>query len=90
VGGGIVLDVGDELLRHRCYQRRRGDRGCAVPHQEPDHLPGALEFGDEHVEVHPIDALDLELNVIGQDIGNRAGNLMTSSDRRVGHGQPPL
>ena len=72
VGGGVVLDIGDELSGHRRDQRGRGDREPAVPHQVTGHLAGALQFGDEHVEIHPIDALDLELHMIGQHIMNRA------------------
>jgi hypothetical protein len=67
-----VLDVGYELLRDRCDQCGRGDREPTVAHQEPGDLAGALQLGDEHVEIHPVDALDLELDVIGQHIGNRA------------------
>jgi hypothetical protein len=43
-----------------------------VPHQEPGHLAGALQFRDVDVEIHPIDRFDLELNVFVEHIRNRA------------------
>lgn len=64
LGPGEAGDVGDELLRHGRHQRGRGDRSPSVSGQEPHDLTGALQLRDEHVEVHPVDALDLEHDVI--------------------------
>ena len=73
VGCGEVVDVGDELFGHRCDQGGRGDREPAMAHQEPDDLAGALQLRHEDVEVHPVDALDLEPHMIGEHIGCRTG-----------------
>jgi hypothetical protein len=48
--------------------RRSGTRGAA---QEAGYLAGALQLGDEDVEIQPVDALDLELHVLAEHIGNR-------------------
>jgi hypothetical protein len=72
VGCGEVVDVGDELPRHRRHQRGRGDREAPVAHQEPRHLAGALQLRPEHAPVHPVDGLDLEHHLLGHDIGNSA------------------
>jgi hypothetical protein len=72
VGCGEVVDVGDELPRHRRHQRGRGDREAPVAHQEPRHLAGALQLRPEHAPVHPVDGLDLEHHLLGHDIGNGA------------------
>jgi len=72
VSGGKVLDVSDEPLGHRSHQRGRSDREPPVPHQEPGHLPGALQLRDENVQIHPVDALDLEPNMSSQHLRCRA------------------
>ena len=71
-GLGVVADRGDELPVHRGHQRGRGDREPPVAHQVPRDLPGALQLRDEDVEVHPVDALDLEPDVISHHVADRA------------------
>jgi hypothetical protein len=43
-----------------------------MPDEEPRRTTGVLQPGLVHVEVHPVDALDLEAHMTGQDIGNSA------------------
>lgn len=72
VRGGIASDVGDELAGHRGNESGRGDGEAPVPHEVAGHLTGALQLGDVDVEVHPVDALDLEQHVLAQHLSDRA------------------
>jgi len=39
-----------------------------VPHQEAGDLAGALQLGNEDVEIQPVDALDLELHMLAEHL----------------------
>jgi len=43
-----------------------------MPDEEPGRPSGVLQPRLVHIEVHPVDRLDLEPHVPGQDIGNGA------------------
>jgi hypothetical protein len=59
--------VGD--LRQRC---RRGDLHTKLALQIADQSRRVLQLGHIDVQVHPVDALDLEPHVIGKDISDGA------------------
>jgi len=64
-----VVDIGDERLGHRIHQRRGGVGVTAVAGEERGRPRAVLQPGLPHVEVHPVDRLDLEDHMAGQDIG---------------------
>jgi hypothetical protein len=43
-----------------------------VADEESLHSAAVLQLGLEDVQVHPVDRLDLEHHVIGQDVGDSA------------------
>jgi len=43
-----------------------------MPDEEPSRASGVLQPWLVHVEIHPVDRLDLERHMPGQDIGNGA------------------
>ena len=65
-----VVDVRDEGLGHRIHQRGRGELITPVPDEEDRHPAAVLQPGLIDVEVHPVDALDLQHHVIGQDVSS--------------------
>jgi hypothetical protein len=69
-GGDEVMDVRDERLRHRVHQRRGRKLVTAVPDEEAASPGAVLQPGLPDVEVHPVDALNLETHMIGKDISN--------------------
>jgi hypothetical protein len=73
MGGHEVVQVGDERLGHLGHQRRRGVDEPAVADEERGRPTGVLQLRLIHVEIHPVDALDLERHVAGQDFGGAAG-----------------
>jgi hypothetical protein len=67
------LDLGVERLGP-VRQHGGGSNGLAqVLPDEPHHPEVALQFRDVQVAVDTVDALQLEDNVAGQDIGGRTG-----------------
>jgi hypothetical protein len=69
---GVAADRGHERLAHRRHQRGGRDRVPPVAGQEPHDLPDPLQLRDIDVEVEPIDRLDFELHMTGQDISSSA------------------
>jgi NAD(P)-dependent dehydrogenase (short-subunit alcohol dehydrogenase family) len=73
-GSGILLDeafhVMDEASAEGSQQRRGGERLPAVKPQKRRHAPLRLQPRLVHVQVHPIDRLDLEHHMLGQDISS--------------------
>jgi hypothetical protein len=67
-----MIYVGDEPLGHLGQQSRRSIGEPAVANEEARRLGCVLQPRLVQVEVHPVDRLDLECNVAGQDIGNGA------------------
>jgi hypothetical protein len=51
---------------------RRGHPVATVLAEETDYALGKLQLGDIDVQVHPVDALDLERDVPGQHVRHRA------------------
>jgi hypothetical protein len=66
------VDVGDERLGHRVHQRCRGVVVAAVAHEEALHPTAVRQPGLPHVQIHPVDRLHLEGDVIVEDIGDAA------------------
>jgi len=60
----------DEGLADRVHQGRGGKRVPAVVAEERDHAPLVLELGDVHVEVHAINALDFQRDVLPENLGD--------------------
>ena len=64
------VDGGPEPLADRFHHHRRGEGLPAVLAKEVDHAAFRLQPGDVEVEVHPVDALQLPGDVVGDDVGN--------------------
>ena len=67
-----ALDVLDEALGERVHEGRGGEGVAQVAPEEADDTHLVLEFWHVHVEVHPIDGLDLEGHVVAQHVGHTA------------------
>src|SRR5512135_1468222 len=65
-----TLDRGDEGLADRVHESRGGEGLTAVEPEEGSDASFGLEPGLIDVEVHAVDALDLEGQVLAEDIGN--------------------
>jgi hypothetical protein len=65
------LDIAVEGLRSVPEHRGRGHRHPQVLPDEPDHAQVALQPRHVHVAVDPVDALQLEGHMAGQDISGR-------------------
>jgi len=63
---------GTERIGDLAQRRGRGDRQVELA-VDVAHDPGrVLQLGDVDVEIHPVDRLDLEDGVLGNDIGHTA------------------
>jgi hypothetical protein len=69
--GDEVVDVRDERLGHRVHQRRRGISVTAVAGEERCRPRAMLQPRLPHVQVHPVDRLDLQHDMAGKDISSR-------------------
>jgi hypothetical protein len=67
---GVTTNAGDEVLAHRRHQRRGRDLETPMPGQKPDDLSDTLQLRDIDVQVHPVDGLDFEHHVLGEDISS--------------------
>ena len=65
------LDRRDEGLADRIHQRRGGERVATMRAEEVRHPALVLQLRHVDVEVHPVDALDLERRVLGEDLARR-------------------
>jgi hypothetical protein len=70
--GDETVNVGNERLGHRVHQRRGGVVVTAVADEKPLHPTPVGQPGLPHVEIHPVDRLNLEDHMIGEDIGDSA------------------
>jgi hypothetical protein len=72
----MVTGEGVHGVDERFRDRRQDDRGGhRQPHLVVDVLHeagGVLQPRHVHVQVHPVDRLDLEHHVLGQDVGDGA------------------
>ena len=59
-------------LRDRVHQRRGREGEPRWPRKKPDHARRVLQLGDIEVQVHPVDALDLQRDVVGEHVGDAA------------------
>jgi hypothetical protein len=66
------LHRGDESLAHGIHEGRGGKRLPAMKPEERRDTTVGLEPGLIDIEVHPVDAFDLESDMILEDFGNRA------------------
>jgi hypothetical protein len=71
---GEALGGSDEGLGDGIHEGGGSERIAAVMTEEPSDTALGLERGDEDVEVHAVDALKLEGNVVVEDLGNAVGN----------------
>jgi hypothetical protein len=67
---GVAADPLNEVLAHRRHQRGGRDLKPPLPGQEPDDLSDALQLRDIDVQIHPVEGLDLEHHVLGEDISS--------------------
>lgn len=65
-----ALDIGHERLGLGGDCRRRREALAEMAAKIPDHAAHALQLGNVDAEVHPIDALALEHDMVAQDIAN--------------------
>ena len=70
--GGETMDRGTERVGHLGQRRGRGDRQPQLPVDVTDDPSRVLQLRNVHVQVHPVDALNLEGHVLGEDIGDGA------------------
>jgi hypothetical protein len=66
------VNRGDEPLADRIHQRRGRERLAPMNPEEPHHPVDVLQAGHVQVAVHPVDRLDLQDQMIGQDISDTA------------------
>jgi hypothetical protein len=75
---GHPLVAGEPAYRRRkrvgdlAQRRGRGDRQPELALDVAQQPTGMLQLGHVDVAVHPVDALDLEHHVIGEDLGDSA------------------
>jgi hypothetical protein len=67
-----VLDAGDEGLGDRLHEGGRGERIALVEPEERDDPERVHELGHVGVEVHSVDTLDLQGDMLLQDLGHTA------------------
>jgi hypothetical protein len=67
-----VGDVGHELLADRVHQRRGGEWHPPMAFEEADHAQLVLQTGLVDVQIHTVDALDLQRDTLGQHLGDAA------------------
>jgi len=65
---GVALDASHEVPGHGRGQRRRSKRGLTVIAEESRNVLLALQPRDVDVEIHPVDALQFECDVVSQDV----------------------
>src|SRR5262249_392673 len=70
---GEGLDGLDEGVGDGGEQGGGGEEVPSVVAKEGDHAELTLEFGDEDVEVHAVDALDFQGDVLAEDSGDGLG-----------------
>ena len=66
------VDAANERSAHRRHQGGGGKRVAPVETEEGDHSPFILQPRDVHVEVHSIDALQLQCHVLVDDFRDRS------------------
>lgn len=68
-----TVDRPDEVLGHRVHQRPRRERHAPMSLEEPNHPRGVHQARLVQVEIHPVDALQLENHVLAENLGHRPG-----------------
>lgn len=69
---GVTVDRGGELLGDLAQRGGRSDRQAELGVDIAHDPAGVLQLGHVDVETHPVDALDLEDRMLGDDIANTA------------------
>jgi len=69
---GVAVHRGREAVGDLGQRRGRGDRQPQLAMDVPDQPGRVLQPGHVHVQEHPVDALDLEGDVLGHDFGHVA------------------
>ena len=69
---GIAVDRGAEPVGDPSQRRGRGHRQPELLMDVTDQTGGILQPRHVDVEIHPVDALDLEDDMLGNDIGDTA------------------
>ena len=67
------VDRGDEPVTDRGQRRGRGDRQAQMLLEIADHTTHMLQPRLIDVAIHPVDALDLEDDMVGEDLGDTTG-----------------
>jgi hypothetical protein len=63
------VDGGHEVLGHGVHEGRGNEGPAPVVLEEPNDARLVHQLGLVDVEVHPVDALDLQAHVVSEDIG---------------------
>ncbi len=71
--GDEAVDGRHEGLRDRVHEHRGHEREPPVELEEAHHPEIVLQTRLVEVEVHPVDALDFQRDVVAEDIGHAAG-----------------
>lgn len=67
------VDPRDERVGHRVHQGGGGKRHPPVALEEPDHTAGVHQLGLVEVQVHAVDAVELEHDVVIEHVGHSGG-----------------
>ena len=68
-----AVDAEHEVFADRVHERRGDEGHPPVALEEPDDPRRVHELGLVEVQVHPVDALDLQGYVVGEDVGDAGG-----------------
>ena len=68
--GDEALDAGDERLGLGCHRRGRSEALAQMAAQVPHDATDALQLRHVDVEVHPVDALAFEHDMVTQDFAH--------------------
>ena len=71
--GHEAVDAHHEALGDRVHEGGGDEGHPTVALEEPDDPRRVHELGLVQIQVHPVDALDLQGDVVGEDIGDACG-----------------
>ena len=67
---GEILEGRDEVFGDGIHESAGGELVAAMKAEEVDDALFALQRRDVDVEIHAVDSLDFEGDVLGEDVGN--------------------
>ena len=66
----VAFQLGNEVPAHRAHHRGGWHRQSTMLAEKPHYSLFMLQLGHVDVEVHPVDPLDRQFNVMAEDIGH--------------------